>query len=244
MARQVETFFQPFYNLRTRRLQGFEALARLRDADGRPQVPAAFFSSMGMPDLDRQVLDASLAQLGARERAGHDLRDLVLSINLSVDFLSSRYVINDVLGALQSHSLPGHRVLVDLPTDDFRTVQGESEVVANLRALQDHEIAVCIDSFTSGDLDLLEGAAAVPVDVIKLHPGVVEADDERGRDVFCRLADTVQEHGFPVVAAGVETEAELALAHEVGVEWVQGFLLGAPVEAQEAFDYPPELASD
>ena len=57
---RIVTYFQPFYNLRTDRLQGLEALARRVRIDGRMQSPSGFFADAAaegrMRAIDLQIL--------------------------------------------------------------------------------------------------------------------------------------------------------------------------------------------
>lgn len=55
------------------------------------------------------------------------------------------------------------------------------------------------------------------------------------------LAAAVQEAGLPVVAAGVETPEQLQIVRDLDFEWAQGFLLGQPMEANEALTHPVSL---
>lgn len=241
----LETYFQPFYNLRSGQLQGVEALARrrVRDAQGdHTEGPADFFADVQasgrMREIDLRLLDAASAQVAAWRR-GDAWRELIVSVNLSLEVIGHPDVVRDVTGALKRHGLPGDRLLIDIPTAAFRQLCGaDPEALARLGELQEREIALCLDGFTAADLDVLAAAAAMPIDIITLHPRQLAAGT---RAELATLAGAVQEAGLPVVAAGVETDEQLDLVRELGFEWAQGFLLGEPVPASDVLSHPPRL---
>lgn len=238
------TYFQPFYNLQTGRMQGLEALARLRQPHGPPESPAAFFAHARatgqMRCIDLQVLDDALAHVARwHEQAQH--ADFIVSVNLSAELVGHPELVGDITAALAHHGLAADRLLVDIPTADFRRlIAGAVGALDRLRLLQKRSVTFCLDGFTADDLDIMSAAALVPVDIIKLDPQQVASasfDEHRLRN----LARAVQHFGFPVVAAGVETLEQLDLVRELGFEWVQGFLLGEPVAGDRALAYPTVL---
>ncbi|WP_226346903.1 EAL domain-containing protein [Agilicoccus flavus] len=239
---RLVTFFQPFYNLLTGRMQGLEALARRRsETDGSTESPAGFFAeaqaSGRMRDIDLRILDDALAHV-ARWSTQPEHAGLILSVNLSGDLVGHPSFVTDMTAALRRHGLPEDQLLVDITTETFRRVtSGDAEALTRLRRLQQRGVSFCLDGFTAADLDILPAALDVPVDIIKLLPRQLAA----GADQLAGLAKAVQQEGLPVVAAGVETSAQLALVRELGFEWVQGYLLGEPVEGDRALDYPAEL---
>ncbi len=244
----VVTYFQPFYNLRTRRLQGMEALARRRSAEGgHTELPAAFFddasASGRMRELDLQILDEALAVIAGSYRSG-GCRELILSVNFSWDLVGSPAFVGEISRALARHDVPADRLLVDIPTAMFRRlICADSDYLTRLHQLQHKEIAFCLDGFTVTDLDILPAAVAAPVDIIKLHPRqlAVVGDDLATRKLS-EIAAAIQDAGLPVVAAGVETVEQLDLVRDLGFEWAQGFLLGEPLPAEQALSHAPALA--
>ncbi|GAB48200.1 EAL domain-containing protein [Mobilicoccus pelagius] len=239
----VVTYFQPFYNLRTGRLQGLEALARRErtDRSDDERLHAGFLAEAQergrLREVDLQVLDEALgrfAHLHVPTDGDGDAPRLIVRVNVSRDTIAHPYLVADVTGALERHGVAPDRLLVDIPTGLFRDLHAEDAALDRLRRLQDLEISFCLDGFTAKDLDLLPAAAAVPVDIITLHPSVLAGEDGPLTD----LARAVQDEGLPVVAAGVETPEQLTTVQDLGFEWAQGFLLGKPAPAGATLSHP------
>ncbi len=238
------TYVQPFYNLQTDRMQGLEALARLRLADGRTESPAGFFADAQaagqMRRIDLEILDGALAQTRAW-RDSPDHPELIVSVNLSGDLVGDPSLVDDITAALTRHDVAPDRLLVDISTGTFRRLmRADGEALERLQLLQQRSVTFCLDGFTGEDLDTLDWALEVPVDIIKLQPHEV-AGASHGDHRLRELAEAIQEAGLPVVAAGVETPQQLELVRELGVEWAQGFLLGEPAPADAALGFPARL---
>lgn len=244
----LATFFQAFYNLRSNRLQGLEALARgYNAADDHTALPASFFSAASdsgtMRDIDLWVLDDALGHLATwRSRDSH--RDLILSVNLSWDLISHPRFVRDLTSAVERHDVPGDRLLVDIATDTFRRLKsGDESALERLHQLQEQEITFCLDGFTAEDLDLLLAAAEAPVDIIKIHPRqlVQGSTSSSAGSALTKIAQAVHDVELPIVAAGVETPEQLEQVRALEFEWAQGFLLAKPVEASQALSCPATL---
>lgn len=244
----LATFFQAFYNLRSNRLQGLEALARGYDAaDGHTALPASFFSAASasgmMRDIDLWILDDALSHLATwRSREGY--RDLILSVNLSWDLISHPRFVRDLSSAVERHDVPGDRLLVDIATDTFRRLKsGDESALARLHQLQEQEITFCLDGFTAKDVDLLPAAAKAPVDIIKIHPHQLAHGypSSSASSALTKIAQTVHDVELPIVAAGIETPQQLERVRALEFEWAQGFLLAEPVAASQALSCPASL---
>lgn len=79
--------------------------------------------------------------------------------------------------------------------------------------------------------------------MVKLDRSIVAglARGDQGRDMVraaCVLAATF---GHRVVAEGIETAAELAAVHEIGVDRAQGYGLGRPLPADAVEDRLEDL---
>lgn len=234
-------YFQPFYNLGTSALQGVEALARLA-GDAGASTPGPFFDAVRdsgrMAEVDRWILRQSVQQLSRLQQEA-DLRRLILSVNLSGEFVCSEGFHTEVLEELEAGGVAGDRLLVDISTATFRRLQGaDSGAFARLVALQEQEVTFCLDGFTVDDLDLLPALTDARVDIVKLHPReIAEGDSDR----LSAIVTAVHDAGLPAVVAGIETPDQLRQATELGFGWAQGFLLGAPAPGDEVLASPRVL---
>lgn len=181
------THYQPFYNLSSGRLQGLEALARMDGGEGAAKTPAEFFAEAELSgrirEIEAAILEEALAQTAIWHR-DQNRPELILSVNLSAQSVRDRLFVPVIVATVARHQMPGDRLLIDLTTSTFRELLHEGEAAfAGIRALQKREITFCLDSFTARDVDLLDRAVEVPVDIVKLHPALVGGDEAALTDV-------------------------------------------------------------
>jgi len=93
---------------------------------------------------------------------------------------------------------------------------------------------VSIDDFGTeyANLALL---SSVEFDVLKLDKTLVDdlAGNHRARTVVESIVDICKKMGIQVVAEGIETEEQLSVLRDCGVELAQGFLFSRPIPIEE-----------
>lgn len=105
------------------------------------------------------------------------------------------------------------------------------EVVKRLRE-QGYQIEM--DDFGSG-YSSLNMLLALPIDVLKMDMKFVRniEEDERAMRLVEMILDISQYMDVPVVAEGVETEAQMQLLRDAGCDIVQGYYFSRPLPADE-----------
>ena len=227
--------YQPIVHGASLRIAGFEALARWRDDAGELQpdrfIPIAEETGLIHP-LGRLVLREACRQLHAWR--GRAAVALTMSVNLSGRQLLDPSFADEVAAALADHALSA---------DSLRLEITESEAAAD-------PIAVCaalellhrrigvrarLDDFGTGasSLTFLRG---FPGDALKIDRSFVAAmsTDEGAFQIVTAIVGLAHNLGIQVVAEGVETDDQLTLLRRLGCEFVQGFLIGRPLESAEA----------
>jgi len=88
---------------------------------------------------------------------------------------------------------------------------------------------IAMDDFGTGYYPL-RYLADLPVDVVKLDISLISklAQDNRAARVVADFVRMMRDAGYSLVAEGVETEAVLDKVQSLGIEHVQGYLLGRP----------------
>jgi EAL domain-containing protein (putative c-di-GMP-specific phosphodiesterase class I) len=90
-------------------------------------------------------------------------------------------------------------------------------------------VTIALDDFGVGyaSLDYLR---ELPLDAVKVDRAFFHKIDERPQAVKILKAITQLSHdlGMRVTAEGIETEAQLQLIRDMGVDEAQGYLLGRP----------------
>lgn len=209
----IEVVFQPIVDLRTREVMGYEALAR--DPSGKVGIVELFkrFQAIGrLRELKRLCFETQLRTARA--------------IGLARVFLNIEF---DVLRGIDPPDVPpGMEVVLEI--SEVEALHDVVEHLAIAKQWRKKGYQFAMDDFGAGFISLPFIGQLVP-DYIKLdrsailHAAASEGFRAFSKDLVFALKNYVRA-GF--IAEGIETEAELRVAHDLGISLAQGFLLGRP----------------
>jgi EAL domain-containing protein (putative c-di-GMP-specific phosphodiesterase class I)/CheY-like chemotaxis protein len=209
--------FQPIMEIGTRRIVGYEALARFRVEPQRP--PDQWFAAAAEIGLG---VDLEFAAIAAAVARFDDLPpEAYLSLNLSPAACLSGRLDTALLG------VPAHRLVLEVtehaPVPDYDVLR------ASLRTFLAGGGRLAIDDAGAGFASLRHILRLEP-DVIKLDISLTrDIDTDRARRALAAaLVSFAREMGIGIVAEGIETTSELEALRTLGVRSGQGYLLGRP----------------
>lgn len=217
--------FQPVASLRTRRLTAQEAL--VRGVGGRPAgTVLGRVEPAARPTFELAVVRYAIGRAVALGIA------VDLHVNLSPHVLTraaggAAEAVERLLRLAEAEKFPPQRLVLEM-TDGERI-----DDPPRLRRLADAArtvgLRLALDDFGAGynGLALL---AEVEPDILKIDMALTRGIDRDRvrRSILCGILRMVEGTPMRVIAEGVETVAELAALADLGVEEVQGFLIGAP----------------
>ncbi|MGK9452818.1 putative bifunctional diguanylate cyclase/phosphodiesterase [Acidithiobacillus caldus] len=223
----LEVWYQPILDNRSRRIVGVEALARLRDEDGRLWSPAEFLPQLQEKDLfelSRQVLQRALIDLSALDALG---LSLWVSVNIDPRSFSEDCVtcLREMIA--QGTVDPSRITLEILEGSDFLEQQAALE---HLLALKAQGVRLALDDVGSAYASLLR-MKDLPIDEIKLDQGFVRTLEERPQDLYFvkSIRDLAEGMGINLVVEGVETDDILDAVTVLDVNLVQGYGVARPM---------------
>jgi diguanylate cyclase (GGDEF)-like protein/PAS domain S-box-containing protein len=227
--------FQPLVDLKDGTIIGVEALARW-DHPRRGLLAPAHFVSVAeetglVVPLGREILEAALMETGRWQSILG--RPLLVSVNLSGRQLQDSCIVDDVRFALSVSGVDPTNLLLEITESVL--LPGEGITAERLTELADLGVRLYIDDFGTG-YSSLSYLRQLPVRGIKLAREFVQTlpgtEAESGLVTTIRsLAETLQLD--PVVAEGIETEAQRAELVRLGFTIGQGFYLARPQTADE-----------
>ena len=235
---RIEPFFQPFVELGTGRVLGFEVLARWREESGRVRLPGEFLSLAEESGLVASMYDALLT--AAVEEARGWPPEWSLAVNLSPEQVGDPGLVERTLGILRCAKFSPRRLEIEIAEQALETdLEAARALVCQLRA---HGIRVTLDNFGSGHLHLSE-LATFRFDRIKVSPDVVEGRAGADAGAAMGLIAAAARHlGVPVLVQQIETHAGAAAAQVQGCAVGQGYLFGRPDPQTECFRLDGALA--
>jgi EAL domain-containing protein (putative c-di-GMP-specific phosphodiesterase class I) len=212
----IWTLYEPFIELRTGRVMGYEALARFVRPDGVALSPGTFFALLHANPA--MLLEVELAV--KRHQLDHAPPAGELFVNLDPDSWAAggEGPDNPLLDLLAGSTRPVVvEVIENLDVGDAMVSRG---MVSAARA---RGLKIALDDVGAAN-SLLSFEALDEADVLKFDRMLLRAlGRPRRRAVIQALARMARETGGRTILEGVETAADLQLARELGVDWVQGW---------------------
>jgi diguanylate cyclase (GGDEF)-like protein/PAS domain S-box-containing protein len=239
---QLRAFYQPILTLADRQIVGHEALLRWEHPQKGLLAPARFLDiaentglirSMGWWVLGQACRDAAVELGGVGGRAGW------VAVNASPTQLTRSDVYDVVMETLERTQLPPQQLHLEIT--ETALMQASPSLVGELRMLREAGVGVVLDDFGTGfsSLSLLRD---FPVSMVKVDKSFIDPllDDSGALAIVRAVLGMCGDIGIPVVAEGVETEAQAERLAELGCSHVQGYLFGRPrsvaVHPSDAFE--------
>jgi diguanylate cyclase (GGDEF)-like protein len=227
-AGEVEPFFQPIVELRSRRIVGFEALARWTDSDLGAVSPAVF-----IPIAEERGIIGALTELVLRKavEAARDWPDhLFLSFNLSPSELVDLNTGMNVLTALDRAGFDPRRFEAEITETSLMTDPVAAEKI--LDDMRSAGIRISLDDFGTGQSSLGR-LREIRFDKLKIDRTFVTSilNDKPSEHIIRAILAMCEGLGISVVAEGIEEEDQAARLIEFGCGGGQGYLFGKPANA-------------
>jgi len=232
---ELDLHYQPFFDALTGRLAGFEALARWDSPELGMVSPGRFIpvaEQLGLIlDIGRWVLNEACRQMRSWRDAGMPL--LPVAVNVSAVQLQQEDFSPYVAALMRRYRLPEGAIEIEM-TESALLVNPE-QVVANLKALRHAGVRLSIDDFGTG-FSSLSYLKQLAIAKLKIDRSFVIGLPENANDAA--IANTIvtiaHQLGMTVTAEGVETSPQREFLCGLGCEYLQGYLLGRPLPADEA----------
>jgi diguanylate cyclase (GGDEF)-like protein/PAS domain S-box-containing protein len=239
-AEQLQLWYQPIVETRTRRLYGVEALVRWEESDGSIIMPDQFIpiaeDSGLIVMLGRWVLEEA-CRTAVRWNTEHpDRPALNVSVNLSALQLAQPQLADEVAEVLALTGLPPSQLCIEITeTAVFADMNAN---VRALIALRDIGVLVAVDDFGTG-YSSLAYLRKLPVDIVKLDATFIAGlgDDPVDAQIVGSVLRLCKALNRRTVAEGVETEMQWQTLTRMGCPSMQGYLVSRPlrVAAFEAY---------
>lgn len=208
----------------------YEVLSRVEGEDGRLLQPGQFLPAVWHAGLhgklDRLVFTRTIASLAA-DRPLHDATRLC-SINVCGPTLCDPEFPDYVQRCLATHAVDPRRLMIEIT---------ESTAIADLELARAHVlrlaelgVAVGLDDFGTG-LATFDYLKRLRASVLKIDGSFVRriVEDPLDREIVASIVRMARATGAKTVAEWIETAEQRAIVAALGVDYVQGRLVAAPV---------------
>ena len=218
-------YYQPKVCAATRKVLAYEALIRWERPGHGLVMPNDFIDvaeqSMVVNDIGRWcIMEACKAAAGWETHLG-------VSVNLSARQFLDPNLYGDVREALRSSGLEPHRL--ELEITETAIIHNIHVAASLLEKFKKLGVQIALDDFGTG-YSSMRFVQQLPFDRIKIDRSFVMAmdTDEKAFAIVDAILRLGQSLSIPVVAEGVETEAQALRLLEANCLEFQGFLISHP----------------
>ena len=227
---EFDSYYQPIMSLKSREINGVEALLRWHHPERGLILPEEFISVAEEIGLINQIGEWII------KRACTDVAAwpvaVAVAVNLSPLQLRSSSLVPTVIQALASSRLPAERL--ELEITETVLIQDTEKTLATLHQLRSLGVRIAMDDFGTG-YSSLNYLRKFPFDKIKIDRcfinGLSEGEDSIA--IVRAVTDLASSLRMTTTAEGVETQEQLETIQHLGCGEVQGYLFSPPQPAEE-----------
>ena len=227
----VEVFLQPIAESRTNQTVAAEALARIRDGNGKLISPGLFIpvaeKNGSITILGEQVLRKVCAFIST-----HSLRDVGfrwINVNLSPIQCMHSNLPGLFSSILKEYGVPASQIHLEITEESMINYVKQEQQIEELLGLG---FQIALDDYGSGFSNLHQ-VKKFSFSNIKLDMNIVW-DYIRDRDALLpALVQAFRQMGFSITAEGVETQEMADAMTGIGCDYLQGYFFSKPLPMEE-----------
>jgi EAL domain-containing protein (putative c-di-GMP-specific phosphodiesterase class I) len=234
---EIEPFFQPKVDLRSRSVRGAEALARWRHPTEGVVGAPAFIPVLEKAGDTAELTASMAAQSAATCRTWRTLGfDVNLALNLSQQSLADVGLAERITGIVLAAGLLPRDVILEVTESAMAVDLGRA--LENLSRLRMKGFGLSIDDYGTG-YSSLQQLSRIAFTELKIDQAFVRTAAGPGADraMLESSLEMAGKLGIPAVAEGVESEAEWDVLRAMGCDLAQGFYIARPMESAGFLDW-------
>ncbi len=231
---QFELYYQPQFNLRTKKVFGAEALIRWNSPERGRVSPAEFIplaekTGLIIP-LGQWILETACKQIKDWQKEG--LPHLEIAVNISSKQFHQPNLAQEILNILTRYEIEPYWLKLELTESVL--VQEIDMTLEQFKMLKAAKIDVSIDDFGTGyaSLGYLQH---FDFNTLKIDRSFVQDIHQNLKNaaITNAIIRMAKQLTFEVIAEGVETQEESDFLYAHGCELIQGYLISRPLSARD-----------
>jgi diguanylate cyclase (GGDEF)-like protein len=230
--KQFDLHFQPFMELETNEVRGFEALLRWSHPVRGNVPPLDFITIAEETGLIVKIGEWVLRSACLAASSWPD--GMIVAVNVSALQFRADNLLSTVQEALSRAGLAPSRL--ELEITESALLDDAANVVETLRGLHDLGVKISMDDFGTG-YSSLSYLQKFPFDKIKIDRSFVAEDTEDSRAILSAVAGLGVSLGVAITAEGVETAEQLEKIRSHNCTHVQGYYTGRPMRGDRIGDF-------
>ncbi|MBO4402030.1 MAG: EAL domain-containing protein [Selenomonadaceae bacterium] len=236
---EFKAWYQPKYDIKTRKIIGAEALVRWISPVTGFMPPGKFiplFEQNGFViQVDYYILEKTCQLQMDRLNAG--LEVVPISVNQSRLHMTEEGYLDKMRAIVDKYKLPPNLIELEITETMFgdfdkKTARQNAERIIN--GLKEMDFMIAVDDFGAGysSLSLL---SSLPMDIMKIDRSVLTGADSslKMKKILGNVIELGNSLGMSVICEGIETVEEENLLLSLGCRYGQGYLNAKPMPVND-----------
>jgi len=218
-------YLQPIMDAQTQELYKYEALIRYVGEDGKEIAPFYFLPIAKKAKLFPIIMKVMLTQVISFIKE----KKIKVAVNVSFDDLINKETYNFIYNTLEQN--PEEAKLIEFEILESEEIQDYNIVKEFILKIREFGCKIGIDDFGAGysNFNMLE---ALSIDYVKIDGSLIKEIDHLPKHALIveTIAQFCQKLGMKTVAEFVCSEAIYNTAKSLGIDYMQGYYFGKPVD--------------
>ena len=152
---------------------------------------------------------------------------------LFVKHLLKSDFMDELKGLLDTYEIPAGNLEVEI-TESIM-LDSADKALACINRIKEMGIKIAIDDFGTG-YSSLSYLSKVPADLLKIDKSFIDEmnKSDASKKYVAAIVSMGQIMNMEVISEGVEDDSQIETLREIGCNYIQGFVWGRPLPAEEA----------
>ena len=219
----IEPFFQPIANIKTKKIVKYEALMRVKHSNGTVSIPGEFLEVLKnmyiYPEFTKTIIKKTFEYF-------NDLQ-YEFSVNLSFKDIIHKETKDFIITVLNLYPNSASRCTFELL--EYEAVENNFEVKHFLKTIKGFGVKVALDDFGAGYSNYM-GVFNFGIDYIKIDGSIIQnlLKDRRAGAILESMMLIAKKLDVEVIAEFVSSKELYEKVELFGVDFAQGYYIGKP----------------
>jgi diguanylate cyclase (GGDEF)-like protein len=230
IAKVFENYYQPIFNTRTKKIEGFEILMRWPTKNG--MIPPDTFipvsEELGL--IEHMTLDAFKRAMPVLIEMRKNGFKGYLSVNLSAKHFDNQSSIDQIILLLEQHAIPVSSIRFEIT--ESALMRDYDNALMYMTHIQQKGFLIALDDFGTG-FSSLKYLKEFPIDIIKVDKSFVDdiGKNKNNEAIILTTLSMAKQLKMRCVAEGIETIEQIEFFTKNKCHQLQGYYFSKPVPA-------------
>ena len=236
---EFEIYYQPIYDVHTKKFKSAEALIRLNSNKYGFVLPGLFINHAEkngkIVQIDDYVFDTVFNFIASDEFKELDLE--YIEVNLSMVDCGDKSLIDRIKKLFDKYKINTNQINMEI-TESYDL--DYSRVDYNIKKINQLGISLSLDDYGTG-FSNIERFTELPLDIIKIDKTLVDKYlDDNMKYVFKNTFNMIKDMNREIVVEGVEDINQANKLIEYGCDYIQGYYYSKPLPKDKFIEFIKE----